>query len=331
MQLQGEVFVLRHNFIDEADATEFYEQAQRNPSMKLTDCMQKQAIKLRNFRIMINLEFNIIDRRLRHDWQTKLSVLQVAKLIIKYFSPIGVGECTLAESFSQVPFHDQIANHDHENATFARHNELVSNYEMSEGPLWETQHAELIRIFEKRLAKGSQIQQDYLKAKAADDSPPHTWYSTMLRIGQVLAEARVMVNLIKSYGNPETVYSFSLSAVPPDVGKKETSRASAKAPSPTPSASSRSLTATVRTPSLYVPTQHELSVRASTEVPLVPNFRPFCSCGSKAHLLNECPVLCYSDANSDNQTDWESSTVGMAWAAVGYTEWQLNLILLGYE
>ena len=39
MQLQSEVFVLRHNFIDEADAIEFYEQAQRNPNMKLTDCM----------------------------------------------------------------------------------------------------------------------------------------------------------------------------------------------------------------------------------------------------------------------------------------------------
>ena len=45
MQLQSEVFVLRHNFIDEADAIEFYEQAQKNPSMKLTDCMQKQAIE----------------------------------------------------------------------------------------------------------------------------------------------------------------------------------------------------------------------------------------------------------------------------------------------
>ena len=42
MQLQGEVFFLRHNFIDEADATEFDEQAQRYPSMKLTDCIQKQ-------------------------------------------------------------------------------------------------------------------------------------------------------------------------------------------------------------------------------------------------------------------------------------------------
>ena len=160
MQLQGEVFVLRHNFIDEADATEFYEQAQRYPFMKLTDCMQKQAIKFLNFRIMIDPEFNIIDRRLRHDWQTKLTeltVLQVAKLIIKYFSPNRLGKCTLVESFSQVPFHYQIATHDHENATFVRYNELVSNYERSKGPLSETQHAELILILDKRLAKGSQM------------------------------------------------------------------------------------------------------------------------------------------------------------------------------
>ena len=72
MQLQSEVFVLRHNFIDEADAIEFYEQAQRNPSMKLTDCMQKQAIELLNFKILVDPEFNIIDRRLCHDWFTKL-------------------------------------------------------------------------------------------------------------------------------------------------------------------------------------------------------------------------------------------------------------------
>ena len=30
MQLQGEVFVLRHNFIDEADATEFVELSRRD-------------------------------------------------------------------------------------------------------------------------------------------------------------------------------------------------------------------------------------------------------------------------------------------------------------
>ena len=141
----------------------------------------------------------------------------------------------MAESFSQIPFHYQIANHDHKNATFIRYNELVSNYERSKDPLTENQHAELIQIMENRLAKGSQIQQDYLKAKAADTSPPNTWtwLKTMPRIGQILAEARSMMNLIKSYGNPDVVYSFPTSAIPPDVGKKETGRASVKAPSPT--------------------------------------------------------------------------------------------------
>ena len=109
------------------------------------------------------------------------------------------------------------------------------------------------------------------------------------------------------------------------------SRASAKAPSPTPSASSRSLTTTVCTPNSYVPIQHGLSVLVSTEVPLVPIYQACGSCGSKTHLLMECPVLHYSDANSDYQTEWESSTVGMAWAAAGCTEWQLSLILPGYE
>ena len=125
----------------------------------------------------------------------------------------------------------------------------------------------------------------------------------MLRIGQVLAEARSKMNLIKSYGNPDVVYSFPSSAVPPDVGKKETGRASVKAPSPTPSAASRSLTATVITR----------------------------SCGSKAHLLVECPVLYYSYSNTDHQAEWEGSTLRMAWAAVGFTEWQQHLVLPGYE
>ena len=153
----------------------------------------------------------------------------------------------------------------------------------------------------------------------------------MLRIGQVLAEARSMMDLIKSYGNPDVVYSFPPSANPPEVGKKETSRASFKAPSPTPSVTSRSLTTTVRTPGSYIPTQHGLAVRASTEVPFVPNLLACRLCGSKSHMLNECPILFYSDSNTDHLADWEDSTLGMAWAAVGFTEWQQHLVLPGYE
>ena len=140
-----------------------------------------------------------------------------------------------------------------------------------------------------------------------------------------------MTNLIKSYGNPEVVYSFPSSAIPPEVGKKETTRASVKTPSPTPSGTSKSLTTTVRTPSSYVPTQHGLAVRASTEVPFVPNLLACLSCGSKSHMLIDCPILYYSDSNTDHSADWEDSTLGMAWAAVGFTEWQQHLVPPGYE
>ena len=133
-----------------------------------------------------------------------------------------------------------------------------------------------------------------------------------------------MMNLIKSYGNPDVVYSFPSSAVPPDVGKKETGRASVKAPSHTPSAASGSLTTTVRTPGSYVPTQHGL-------VSVVQVYRACRSCGSKAQLLVECRVLYYSDSNTDHLAEWEGSTLGMAWAAVGFTEWQQHLVLPRYE
>ena len=55
------------------------------------------------------------------------------------------------------------------------------------------------------------------------------------------------------------------------------------------------------------------------------------SCGSKSRILNECPILYYSDSNTDHSADREDSTLGMAWAAVGFTEWQQHLVLPGYE
>ena len=101
----------------------------------------------------------------------------------------------------------------------------------------------------------------------------------------------------------------------------------AQAPSLTPSGTSKSLTATVRTTGSYIPTQHGLAVRVSTEVPFVTNLRACRSCGSKTHMLCECPILYYSDSNIDHQADWKGSTLGMARAAAGITEWQQNLVL----
>lgn len=141
-------------------AIQFNEQARRYPHLKLHDCMQERSIALLNYKIMCDPNFNIIDRRERHDWQTKLTISQVATLIMQYFCPNGLGDSTLAESFGKVPFHYSLSDHNYENATFMRYVELIKNYERTRGPLTEAQQKELIQILEKRLGKGSQIQQD---------------------------------------------------------------------------------------------------------------------------------------------------------------------------
>ena len=122
LALQGELFILRHDFIDEEMSIEFYEQA-----MKINDCMQKHAINLLNLKILTDPTYSMHDRRERHEWHTKLNKVQIATLIVQYFYPNGLGDGTLAESLGNVPFHYCLSNHDLENATFMRYIELVQN------------------------------------------------------------------------------------------------------------------------------------------------------------------------------------------------------------
>ena len=329
LALQGELFILKFDFIDEDMAIEFYEQAMRYPHLKINDCMQKQAIQLVNLKILCDTKLTVGDPRERHDWQNKLTIVQIATLIVQYFCPNGLGDSTLAESFSKIPFHYRLSDHDLENATFMRHIDLVSNYERAKGPLTVAQHHELIQIFEKRLGKGSQIQQDYFKAKALFNPAPHTWMKAMLRLGEVLNTARQMFATIKSYGNPEVPYNHPYGSVPPELKGKS------KGKSTVASVSSASSTAMVRDPSTYsaVPQVHSkgLGIREPAPVPVVPLVRNCRSCGEEGHLLNDCPVLYYNDTNNDHNVEWVDSTVGRKWAAVGFSTWQEPFILPGYE
>ena len=93
-----------------------------------------------NFKILVDPEINIIDRQLRHDWFTILSVTQLATLVAKYFCPSGLGECTLAESLAEFPSTTRSPT------TIMRmpHSFVTMN-------LWATmrgKHAELIQILE---------------------------------------------------------------------------------------------------------------------------------------------------------------------------------------
>ena len=74
-----------------------------------------------------------------------------------------------------------------------------------------------------------------------------------------------------------------------------------------------------------------LTIRVDTSTPQLVDQKVCRSCGSKNHLLAECPVLYYSDANNEHQIDWHVSTLGKAWLLHGYTEWQIELELPGYE
>ena len=74
-----------------------------------------------------------------------------------------------------------------------------------------------------------------------------------------------------------------------------------------------------------------LTHRVDTSTPQLVDQKACRSCDSKNHLLAECPVLHYSDATNDHQIDWHVSTLGKAWLAQGYTEWQNELELPGNE
>ena len=70
------------------------------------------------------------------------------------------------------------------------------------------------------------------------------------------------------------------------------------------------------------------AVRSSLDVPLVAATRVCRSCGNPAHMLNDCPVLYYTDINNDHYCNWSGSIVGKAWLANSEQE---RLILPGYE
>ena len=162
-----------------------------------------------------------------------------------------------------------------------------------------SQHDELISILEKRLPRGSRIQADYVAHKSMDDESPETWEVAMMRIIAVVTAAREATRMSRSYGNPEIVYSFPSTAVPPPRSTKKRASTLAIRDVDTPSGSSN------------------LAVRSSLDVPLVAAVRVCRSCGNPAHILTECPVLYYSDTNNDHACNRSDSIVGKAWLAQG--------------
>ena len=313
LQIQREIFILRGDYITPQDAEDFYEQAQRMPHLRIKQCMQRQAIDLLHVKIMTDqATLSVITNEQRLNWQNLLPIESVATLIMQYFCTNKQWDHTLAELFAKVPFHYSISSDEEELVTYMAYKEIATDHERVRR-ITASQHDELISILEKRFPRGSCIQADYVTHKSRDDESPKTWEVAMMRIIAVVTAARETIHMSRSYGNPDIVYSFPSTAVPPSRSTKKRASTLAIRDVDTPSGSSN------------------LAVRSSLDVPLVAAVRVCRSCGNPAHILNECPVLYYTDTNNDHACNWSDSIVGKAWLAQSEVMWEERLILPGYE
>ena len=178
MQMQREIFVLKGDYITPQDVEEFYEQSQRLRRLRINECMQRQAIDLLHVKIMTDINyFSEMTQEQRFEWQTELDIDYVAKLIMQYFGSNKQrdhGDHTLAELFAKVPFHYSLNFDEEELSTYMVYKELVTNYERTRR-ITPNQHVKLVKLLEKRLARGSRIQSDYFESKRGDSMSPHTW------------------------------------------------------------------------------------------------------------------------------------------------------------
>ena len=102
-------------------------------------------------------------------WRTRLSHLQIARLVIQYFGKRQDEKKTLAEAFSKVKFQYCIDNEDHEILMIVDYKEVIKGYTRTVGEITEEQQRDFIQIFEKRVAAGeTQIRHDYFDMKRAD-------------------------------------------------------------------------------------------------------------------------------------------------------------------
>ena len=246
----------------------------------------------------------------KHDWQNLLTIQHVAVLIIQYFCTNKQADQTLMELFGKIPFHYSLPSGEEELATYMAYRELITDYERTRR-ITSAQQAELVSIL--RLARGSRIQADYLESKRNDSVSPNTWEVAILRIISVVTTARATIRMSRSYGNPDTIYSFPSTAIPPPRSSRE-----------------RGSTFAIREAETFRG-KSTLASRTSFDVPPVASLRVCRSCGNPAHVIKDCPALYYTDSNTDYHCDWSESVVGKAWVAYGEAMWQEKLILSGYE
>ena len=160
-------------------------------------------------------------------WRTRLSHLQIARLVSQYFGKRHDEKKTLAEVFSKVKFQYCIDNEDHEILMMADYKEAIKGYTRTVGEITEEQQRDLIKIFEKRIAaEESQIRHDYFDMKKADKvermvafvsnpNNPQTEDTWLVCDCKTLAVACQALFKVAQYGDTSIVHTFPPTSVKP--------------------------------------------------------------------------------------------------------------------
>ena len=150
-------------------------------SIDIQQTITEAAMDTMDMKIRCDPSLKVLNKSEVPLWRTRLSHLQIARLVSQFFGKRHDEKKTLAEVFSKVKFQYCIEvfskvkfqycidNEDHEILMMADYKEVIKGYTRTEGEITEEQQRDLIKIFEKRVAaEESQIRHDYFDMKKAD-------------------------------------------------------------------------------------------------------------------------------------------------------------------
>ena len=167
LSFNKKIFVLQNTLISLDQAERFLAQVvTMGDSNDIQQNMTEAAMDTLDMKIRCDPSLKILSKSEVPLWRTKLSHLQIARLVSQYFGKRNDEKKTLAEVFSKVKFQYCIYNKDHEILMMADYKEVVKGYTRTVGEITEEQQRDLIKIFEKRVpAEETQIRHDYFDMK----------------------------------------------------------------------------------------------------------------------------------------------------------------------
>ena len=145
LSFNKKLFVLQNTLISSEQAERFLVQAvTMGDSIDIQQTMTEAAIDTLDMKIRCDPSLKVLNKSEVPLWRTKLSRLQIARLVSQYFGKRHDEKKTLAEVFSKVKFQYCIDNEDHEIPMMADYKDVIKEYTRTVG---EIVHTSIVHTF----------------------------------------------------------------------------------------------------------------------------------------------------------------------------------------